>query len=235
MRVAITRPQAEGERSAKVLRAQGHDVVLAPLMRIEPIRADLSGIWSGVAITSANAPVAVAAVDAGALLNLPLFAVGARSADAARAAGFTNVVSADGDVQDLARLITDRHRDKAPLLYLAGEDRAADLVGELARHGIKAEMRIVYRAVTAPFPPALIDALRAKALAAVLHYSRRSAENFIEGARDAGIEREALTVRQLCLSAQVAAPLQTAGARNVAVATQPDEASLIELLRMSGR
>ena len=36
---------------------------------------------------------------------------------------------------------------------------AADLIGELSVHGIAAEMRIVYRAVTTPFPPELIAAL----------------------------------------------------------------------------
>jgi uroporphyrinogen-III synthase len=232
MRIAITRPQVDGERSAKILRAQGHDVLLAPLMRVEPIEADVSGRWSAVVITSANAPgVLTKSRD---ILALPLFAVGARSAEAARTAGFADVTSADGDVHDLVRLIAEKPRMTAPLLYLAGETQAADLVGELARRGIKAEMRIVYRAVTAPFPPALVDALREKTLDAVLHYSARSAENFVAGAHNAGIAHEAFAVRHLCLSAQVAAPLQAAGATNIAVAKQSDEAALVELLGRFG-
>jgi len=235
MRVAITRPEPNGERSAKALRAQGHDVLLAPLMRVEPVAADLAGAWSAVAVTSANALAALAGEAARALLQLPLYAVGARSAAAARAAGFTDVTSAEGDVHELVRLVAERHRGNAPLLYLAGEHRAADLVGELARQGIEAEMRIVYRAGAAPFPPALTDALRDGTLDAVLHYSKRSAENYVAGARAAGIAAAALAVRHVCLSAQVAAPLQDAGATNVAVAAHPDEASLIELLPVSGR
>ncbi|HSN32890.1 MAG TPA: uroporphyrinogen-III synthase [Ideonella sp.] len=235
MRVAITRPHADGERSAAAVRAHGHEVLLTPLMRVEPITADLSGAWSAIVITSANAPAALAGNAARATLRaLPLVAVGERSAAAARAAGFCNVTSAGGDVHDLVLLIAQRHRDTMPLLYLAGEDRAADLVGELARHGIAAEMRIVYRAVTAPLPPALIDALRAGTIDAVLHYSKRSAENYIAGARAAGIEREALAVRHLCLSPQVAVPLQAAGAPRIAVAKHPEEAALIELLGHSG-
>jgi uroporphyrinogen-III synthase len=233
MRIAITRPQVDGERSANILRGQGHDVLLAPLMRVEPIEADVSGRWSAVVITSANAPgVLTKSRD---ILALPLFAVGARSAQAAHTAGFADVTSAGGDVHDLVRLIAEQPRTDTPLLYLAGETRSADLVGELARRGIKAEMRIVYRALTAPFPPALVDALRAKTLDAVLHYSMRSAENFIAGARTAGIAHEAFAVRHLCLSAQVAAPLQAAGAANVAAAKRPDEAALVELLGPFGR
>ena len=232
MRIALTRPQADAERSASALRALGHDVLVAPLMRVEPIAADLSGDWSAVVITSANAPMMIEKNLE--LVKLPVYAVGERSAQAARAAGFTQVMSAGGDAHDLVQLIVARHRDEKPLLYLAGEDRAADLVGELARHDIPADMRTVYRAVTAPFPSALTDALRAGTLDAVLHYSKRSAENYIAGARETGIAPAALAVCHVCLSAQVADPLRAAGAATISVAKHPDEAAIVELLGPSG-
>jgi uroporphyrinogen-III synthase len=231
MRVVITRPQADGERTATALRARGHEVLVAPLMRVEVIAANLAGEWGAVIVTSANAPNAIAQNPArDALIKRPLFAVGQRSAEAARQTGFINVTSAGGDVRDLVRTLVGEHADaKAPLLYLAGEDRAADLIGELSTRGIAAEMRIVYRAVAAPFPPALIEALRVGEVDIVMHFSRRSAENYVAGAKRAGIVGPALAVRHLCLSAQVAEPL--AGASCIAVAAHPDEAALIELLQ----
>ena len=234
MRLVVTRPQADSERTAAALRARGHDVLVAPLMQIEPVAADLSGTWGGIIVTSANAPGAVAGNPAGKTLSkLPLFAVGRRSADAARQAGFANVTSAGGDVRDLVQLIAERHADAAaPLLYLAGEDRAADLVAELVVHGIAAEMAVVYRAVIAPFPPALTAALKAGAVDAVLHFSKRSAENYIAGARQAGVIEQALDVRHLCLSRPIAEPLSGAGAGSIAVGKRPDEAALIELLAL---
>jgi uroporphyrinogen-III synthase len=235
MRLVVTRPQSDGERTAAALRAAGHEVLLAPLMRVEPVDADLSGNWGAVVITSANAPAAIAAnPECATLADRPLFAVGRRSADAARQAGFPDVTSAGGDVRDLVRLIAERHADaKAPLLYLAGEDRAADLIGELAVHGVAAEMRIVYRAVTAPFPPELIEAFKTHAVDGVLHFSKRSADNFLAGARAAGLAEAALAVRHYCLSAQIAGPLAAAGAARVAIASRPQEAALIELLQQS--
>lgn len=232
MRLVVTRPQADGERTAANLRARGHDVLLAPLMRVEPIAADLSGSWGGVIVTSGNAASAIVRNPAHqALCKLPVFAVGRRSADAARDVGFADVASAGGDVRDLVRLIAERHADaSAPLLYLAGEDRAADLVSELVMHGIAAETAVVYRAVTAPFPPELKAALMAGEVDAVLHFSKRSAENFIAGAAAAGVAAEALKVRHICLSAQVAAPFADAGAVDIAIAPRPDEAALIASL-----
>src|SRR5450756_3085895 len=98
MRMVVTRPQADSERTAATLRARGHAVLVAPLLRVEPVAADLSGSCGGVIITSANAPGAIVGNPAcKALFKLPLFAVGRRSADAARQAGFADVTSAGGD------------------------------------------------------------------------------------------------------------------------------------------
>ena len=232
MRLVVTRPQTDSERTAAVLRARGHAVLVAPLLRVEPVKADFSGTWGGVIVTSTNAPGAISGNPArAALVKLPLFAVGQRSADAARGSGFADVTSAGGDVRDLVQLIAERHADAAvPLLYLAGEDRAADLVADLAGHGVAAEMAVVYRAVTAPFPPELIAALQAGDVDAVLHFSRRSVENYIAGARQAGIIEQALAVRHFCLARPIAEPLSGAGAGSIAVAKRPDEAALLGLL-----
>jgi uroporphyrinogen-III synthase len=227
MRIVVTRPQADGEHTATVLEALGHEVLVAPLMRIEPVAVALAGTWSAIVITSANALQAAAAPE---LKSLPVFAVGSRTAEAARQAGFAVVSAANGDTKDLVRLIAARSAGaKAPLLYLAGEDRAGDLVAELATQGIRAQMKIAYRAVAEPFPTVLAAALDAGDVDAVLHFSRRSAELFIQGAKASGVAGPAEDVRHLCLSAQVAEPL--AGASRIAIAPRPEEAALIALLR----
>lgn len=235
MRIVVTRPKADAERTASALRQRGHEVLVAPLMRVEPIPADLSGQWGAAVITSANAPAAVADNSGfAALLKLKLFAVGERSANAARAAGFSDVESAGGDIRDLVKLIAERHAGiTSPMLYLAGEDRAADLVGELAMHGLKAELRVVYRAVTTPFPDELVEALTANEIDTVLHYSRRSADNYVAGATTAGIIDAAMKPRHVCLAEAVAAPLVRAGATRVAIALRPDEPALLDLLAPS--
>ena len=232
MRLVLTRPQDDSERFALALRARGHDVLVAPLLRVEPVDASLRPHWGAVIVTSANAAAAIATHKTrDALIKLPLYAVGQRSADAARAVGFTDVTSAGGDLRDLLRLISARRPDgKAPLLYLAGEDRAGDLIGDLAVHGIAAELAVVYRAVTVPFPGELVAALKAGAVDGVLHFSKRSAANFADGAEKAGIAAQALAVKHFCLSSQVAEPLVDVGAARVIVARRPDEAALIALI-----
>ena len=70
----------------------------------------------------------------------------------------------------------------------------------------------------------------ANRISAVLHYSRRSAQAFLETVRADGIEISALAVPQCCISAAVAAVLHDAGATKVVVAARPDETALLEAL-----
>src|SRR5262249_37046514 len=105
MRVVVTRPQPDAARAPAALGARGHDVLVTPLMRVEPIAVNLDGQWSALAITSANAPNAIARNPArDMLVKLPLLAIGRRSAEAARQARVTHVTSAAGDVRVLVRL-----------------------------------------------------------------------------------------------------------------------------------
>lgn len=230
VRVVVTRPEPDGERTAAKLRARGCDVLLAPLLGVVLLDcADLgAGPWSAVAMTSANAARAIANHPRLAeLLRLPVFTVGRRTAAAARAAGFTAVRSADGDARDLARLIAGHQFGAAPLLYLAGEDRA----GDLAVAGVKTQTVVVYRAaMLTHIPPPVQTALVAGEVDGVLHFSRRSAEAYVQCAEAAGILERALAPLQYCLSGAVAEPLAAAGATRIAVAPHPQEAALIDIV-----
>src|SRR3954468_18960604 len=217
-----------------MLRARGHDVLMASLLHIEALAVDLgAAAWGALAITSANA---VRALERHPrlpeLAGLPLFVVGRRTAEVARTAGFGNVMSADGNESDLARLIAARVApDDAPLLYLAGEDRAGDLAVDLAAHGLRVQVAVVYRAAKAErFSLAAEAALAAGRLDGVLHYSKRSAQAYIGCAQVTDMLEQALRPRHYCLSAQVAKPLLAAGAADIRVAARPDEFALVELI-----
>jgi uroporphyrinogen-III synthase len=235
VRLLVTRPEPDCERTAAVLRERGHDVVVAPLLRIEPIAdADFgTGPFSGVVITSANAARWLASHPRRTeVLTLPLFAVGQISADAARAAGFAAVISADRDARALARLIVERQPAGAsPLLYVAALDRGGDLAGDLAVLGVTVRTTVAYRSVKAEaLPDAAREGLLAGALEGVLHFSRRSVEAYLDGCSSAGLLRQGLAATHYCLSAQVAEPLVAVGAVHIRVAARPEEAALLELL-----
>jgi uroporphyrinogen-III synthase len=231
MRLLVTRPAPDNERTAAALRAYGHEVLLAPLLRIEAIPdADLgAGPFAAILLTSANGARAIATHRRrGELMSLPVLAVGHSSAEAARAAGFADVISADGDARDLIRLATASFGGSLlPLLYLAGEDRARELAGELA--SIAVHTAVVYRAAqVAGLPPAARAALEEGRIDAVLHFSRRSVESYLECTETFPVA--ALRPTHYCLSERSAVPLRNAGAERIVVAGRPDEASLLGLV-----
>ena len=120
----------------------------------------------------------------------------------------------------------------ARLLYLAGEDRAGDLAGDLAKRGIAVETVVLYRAVAAEkLPPHLIQALRENTLDGALHYSRRSATTLLALAGQAGAADALMKLAHYCFSEEVAAPLHKTGAGRVIVAPRPDEGSLLALIQ----
>jgi uroporphyrinogen-III synthase len=235
VRLLLTRPEPDVERTAAALRARGHDVVVMPLLRIEPLRdVELgAGPWGAVLLTSANACRALAAHKSFAqVVGRPAFAVGARTAEAARAAGFAEVVSADGDVAALTRLVASRLADKSlPLLYAAGETRAGDLAAALTADGFAVRMVILYRTVAAQeMAPDIRARLAAGGIDGVLHFSRRSAEAFLAVLSAAEPLSRSLKIQHYCLSPQVAAPLAAAGAASIRIAPEPHEQALLDML-----
>jgi uroporphyrinogen-III synthase len=229
LRLLLTRPEPDAARSAAALRARGYEVVLAPLLRIEPVAGEVGrGPWAGVLITSAHALIGTAARSQD-LMWLPLIAVGEHSAAAARAVGFAEVISAHGAMDELAALVRQRFTPGQRLLYLAGADRAGDLAEALAASGLTVETRVVYRAAAVTELPEPVRAeLSAGRIDGVLHYSRRAAEAYLAAA--AGLGAAALSQIHICLSARVAEPLVEAGARRIRVAAKPTEADLLQVI-----
>ena len=237
MAVLVTRPSPDIDRTADALRARGFAPLLAPMLRFEPVPLppDLGDEFGALIVTSANALRAVAPqLEGSSLKKRPLFVVGAQTAAVAREAGFTKVISADGDAAALRELVAGGvkqriFRKRDTLLYLAAADVSRDLAGELAALGFEVMTQTVYRmAQVATLPPEICDAFAAHGIDAVLHYSRRSAEAFVAAARTGGVEISALAVPQCCISATVAEVLREAGASQVTVAARPEENDLLE-------
>jgi uroporphyrinogen-III synthase len=235
MAVLVTRPHPDSETTAQGLRARGFEVLLAPMLRFEPVAfADNAEVdYGAVVATSANALRAIEPqLAASRLTRLPLFAVGEHTASAARNAGFSKVLAAKGDAVGLRDLVLESMRAKAlkkasVLLYLAGADLARDLAGELGERGFSVVTQTTYRMIPVPsLPREVCDAFTANAVEAVLHYSRRSARAFLDAVRADGVEISALAIPHCCISAAVASVLRDAGATQLMVAATPDENAL---------
>jgi uroporphyrinogen-III synthase len=239
MAILVTRPHPDGETTATGLRARGLEVLLAPMLRFEPVafHDDEEAGYGAVIVTSANALRGIEPhLEGSPLLELPLFAVGEHTASAARRVGFAHVIPANGDASALrdrvlASVKAKELKKACTLLYLAGADLARDLAGELGERGFSVVTHTTYRMNPVhSLPREVADAFTAGGIQAVLHYSRRSARAFLQAARSAGVEVSALAIAQCCISDAVASIVREAGAAQVMVAAAPHENALFEAL-----
>lgn len=220
--VWITRARPGAEATAARVADLGFTPIIDPLVAVAPldVAIDLSGV-AALAFTSANGAQAFASLSPE--RSLPVFAVGRATARAAAEAGFAGVSSADGDVEDLARLIADAR--PGPVLWAGARQPAADLVALLDGLGVAARGVAVYETIDREPSDQTLARLDAP-LTALLH-SPRAARRLAVILR----ERPAPALRVLCLSEAVAAPLRALEEPgSVACAPRPDESALLALL-----
>lgn len=229
MRFWVTRAEPGATATGARLKALGHEALVAPVIGIVPVegaRIDLAGVGA-LAFTSANGVQAFAGLSA--MRGLPVYAVGDATAEAAKAAGFSEVVSADGDVAALAVLIAARRGDWAgAVLHPSAAKPAGELAGALAAAGVEARTVPVYDIrVAEALSAAVAEALAAGALDGVLIHSPSAARATAALLPPEAAERLAA----FALSQACAAPLAALGFRLLEVAPFPRDEALLKLAR----
>jgi uroporphyrinogen-III synthase len=237
MKVLVTRAEGDAEKLAAHLAQRGYQSVTETLMTIRfrpeatrSIGPFLDGVQA-VLFTSANGVRAFA--EATQRRDFRAFAVGDATAAACRAAGFADVTSAGGAVDDLAKLAIARLRPKAgALFHAAASVTAGDLQGLLEAAGFSVRRAALYEAVESEW---LSDATR-MAIArheidAALFFSPRNAATFVRLAT--GLEEGCKHMIAVALSSAVAEKLAPLPWRRVAVAAAPNEAALLAALDSS--
>jgi len=231
-RIWLTRSRPGAEADAAALQALGCAPLVDPVLEIVPVPAalELESV-AALAVTSAAAVRALAALTP--RRDRPLFAVGAATAAAARAAGFAEVDAGDGthagDAQALAaRLVRAAPLDRAPwpVLWPRGREVAADLAAlafALAPGRVEVRPVVVYAAEPRT-PEQALAAVAAGQVAAVLLHSPRGARAAAAALQAAGLAPPPA----VALSPAVAAVWP---GEVLAVAARPDAEAMAGALR----
>ncbi len=232
MRLLITRPAADAVPLAERLAALGHEVLIDSALAIRFVAGNLPDLSAirGLLFTSTNGVRAFAA--ASNRRDLPVFAVGDRTAQAARDAGFASVASAGGDVVALTALVADHWScERGLLLHGAGSARAGDLAGALQEKMIPVRVETLYEAVPATTLQAhTIAAITAGRLDGILLFSPRTTRQIVTLIEDAGLADRVAEIDLWCLSRAVAEAAAELTFRRVHVAAHPTEAALLAAL-----
>ncbi len=232
MRVLVTRPEPDASIFAARCREQGFEPVLSPVMNIvfgtSPVQLTDIG---ALVFTSANGVRAFAA--ASDARDLPVFAIGAVTGEAARRAGFADIHAANGDTRSLISLIeNNRARYSGVLFHAAGEHRTGDLVANLKSRGLEARRERLYQALPADALPECVLSMIADETPPewVVFFSPRTAALFFTLVEKAGLINQLRHMRAACLSEAVADVLHKGHWKSVEIAKQYDADGIISLM-----
>ncbi|WP_136618053.1 MULTISPECIES: uroporphyrinogen-III synthase [Mesorhizobium] len=234
LRVLVTRPEPGASRTAQQLRETGFQPILLPLTETVALPVDAGLVLDAavaVAITSANAVRHAPEEVIAALAALPCHAVGKRTAEAARKAGFLSVSEGPGNAEGLADSLAADLSGKT-IVYLCGRVRFPAFEQELKAASVHVHAVETYDTLQVGYSDeAILERLSGQSADAVLLYSVKAAAAIQTLARRPALHRLFEKTWFFALSARIAAVLDDTASERIRIAAQPDEEALLALLR----
>ena len=181
MHILLTRPLEDCSEMILKFKLLGHQVSHLPLLSIDKINYDQIDFsnYEGIIFTSANAVK---------FLNLKqidkkifCFCVGNATEKKARESGFQNVITAEGNVNNLKELVLQNFNQKdGGLIYVSGEVVSTDLDQQLIKEGYKIDRVINYKTThNQKFDEKFVTDLKLNIPDMVYIYSQNSAQSFL--------------------------------------------------------
>ena len=182
MHILITRPLEDCSEMILKFQSLGHQVSNLPLLKIDKVNYEENNFldFKAIIFTSANAIkfLEIKKIDK----NCLCFCVGNATENKARSLGFQNVISAEGNVENLKELILQNFdKKKGKLIYVSGETISIDLDQQLLKEGYDIKRIINYRTShNETFDKNFIEALKSNMPDIVYVYSQNSASSFLK-------------------------------------------------------
>lgn len=232
VRVLVTRPEPGASRTARRLDADGFQPILLPLTETAalPVEAAIGGDAAAVTVTSANAVRHAPRALIVALARLPCHAVGKRTAEACRAAGFLAVMEGPGDAEALADAIAGGLAGKA-IVYLCGRVRFPVFEHRLSTAGVHVQAIETYDTTAIDYDDAdVVARLSGRPVEAALLYSAKASLALVGLMARPTLRHLFEKAEFLALSTRVAQPLEGVAGNRVRIAAKPEEDALLALL-----
>ncbi|MCW9034653.1 MAG: uroporphyrinogen-III synthase [Rhodospirillales bacterium] len=235
MRILVTRPKEDSISLVAALAELGVESVVEPLLSItyhEKKKVSLEGVQA-LLITSANGVRAFAHIEKN--RDLPVYTVGDASKREAEEVGFEKVTSATGDVEALAKLVTEKlDPHKGTLLHIAGSHVAGDLKGLLEKNEFYYRRAVLYGSEKADaLSKETKKTIQSGKIDGVVFYSPRTAEAFVNLVKKARLQKACKNLTAFCLSPAVAKKAEALTWKTLDIADKPEQESLVRRIEQA--
>ena len=225
--VWVTRAQPGADETAAKLGELGVEALVEPVIETRALKVSPMSeeAFDAIAFTSGTA-VRLGSDRLGER-TLPVFAVGDATAGLARRLGWRDVRSADGNVEDLARLIANDASVRT-ILHPGAKVAAGDLSGTLENQGRRVISWPLYETVERAWPSAdLLDRLMTGGIDGVMVHSPSAASSLANWLSPKGGLANAVL---FALSGPCARPLEGMSFREIYISPFPREAALLKVV-----
>ena len=234
MRVLVTRPEPDASLTAERLRAEGYDVLVAPMLETvfstEPLDNAQRACF---VVTSRNGARALAKLTNQETREAAtVYTVGDATAALAREAGFKHVHSASGTVDDLVELIgLGVAGESKPLTYVCGRDRKGGLEDKLRVNGWQVNVAVRYCSDPVEhFSSNVVSAIKGQKIDAVLLYSNRTAAAFKVFIEQHNLSQSTNLMKLFCLAKSIESVFDRSREIQLIVVEKPNEQSMFDAL-----
>ena len=182
MHILLTRPLEDCSEMIIKFKSLGNQVSHLPLLDINKVNYENINFlnFKAIIFTSANAVkfLDVKKIDK----KILCFCVGNVTEKKARSVGFQNVITAEGNVENLKELILRNHDQKdGKIIYVSGEIISIDLDQQLIKEGYNIKRIINYRSIhNENFSDSFVKELMINMPDIVYVYSQNSASSFLK-------------------------------------------------------
>ncbi|MBC6686582.1 uroporphyrinogen-III synthase [Wolbachia pipientis] len=144
--ILLTRPLLDSFNTRNILRKYGYKVFIEPVFTIKYLNPDISAYEFDVVIsTSKNSVKAfsqICKVD-----GFPIITVGNSTMQAAKNLGFSDIISADSNVDGLISFIKAHYSNAIKFLYIRGQEVSCDLKKRLSEEDFNVREVVLYKTI----------------------------------------------------------------------------------------
>ncbi|MBV0899845.1 MAG: uroporphyrinogen-III synthase [Wolbachia endosymbiont of Fragariocoptes setiger] len=228
--ILLTRPLCDSLHTKSILQKYGHKVYIEPMLTIKYICSSLSlNEFDVVISTSKNSIKSLYYASKG--QDLPLITVGSATMETAKELGFTNVVSADNNVEALISLIKAHYSSVVKFLYIRGQKVSCNLKKRLSIENFNVKEIILYKTIakkhlTSRCRKLFLD----KIINSVVFFSTHTAKVFCSLVNKGGFSHLMSNVSAYSMSKNIADNLKQIRWKKIITSRLPTQESLIDAI-----
>ena len=229
MHILLTRPLEDSNELIIKFKNLGHLVSHMPVIQIEKLNYKIKDYshFKGIIFTSSNA---IKFLDTKLLdKKIICFCVGAATEKKALSSGFQNVISAEGNVNNLKELIFQNFNpSNGKLLYVSGEIISNDLDKDLLSNGYSVERIITYLVKPVEnLDDKFVEKLKINIPEIVYVYSQNSALSFLKLIKNHNLVDFWMNTNLMCISEKTSSVLNEIKWRKIFLFSPDEEEFLL--------